>query len=310
MAMYSAYFDDSGHPDDSAYVAVAGCVADVNQWVHFEREWLQLLAPFQTKLFHAVDFEQRKPPFDNLTDVERRDFLRLLIGIIHRRVEKQISHIIPMDVYRLLNAKYIFAECYGYPYPSAARVCMAGVSEWANYYAIPDEQIKYFFENGAKHKGQIEWIAERDKLPIPLFPSKADAVPLQAADLIAWLQTKALNGSASALHRDLIERLERHPHDWSSLNYETGEALAKWAVIALRDPWFNYRGKIVTKDGKRKAIVHYWPKHKGKEPKVERKKLVLAEPLPPLSQCTEEEIAQSEILTAFARISRGLKPVS
>jgi len=49
MAMYSAYFDESGHPDDSRYLVVAGAVADVDQWVHFEREWISALAPLGTR---------------------------------------------------------------------------------------------------------------------------------------------------------------------------------------------------------------------------------------------------------------------
>ena len=46
MAMYSAFFDESGHPDDGTYLVVAGCVADVEQWVHFEREWKDALSPW------------------------------------------------------------------------------------------------------------------------------------------------------------------------------------------------------------------------------------------------------------------------
>ena len=45
MAMYSAYFDDSGHPDAGDRLIVAGGVAPVEQWVHFEREWRDALAP-------------------------------------------------------------------------------------------------------------------------------------------------------------------------------------------------------------------------------------------------------------------------
>jgi hypothetical protein len=38
MAMYSAFFDESGHPDDTLFLVVAGCVAEVGQWTEFERE--------------------------------------------------------------------------------------------------------------------------------------------------------------------------------------------------------------------------------------------------------------------------------
>src|SRR5690242_13173150 len=108
MALYSAYFDDSGHPDNARYLTVAGCVADDQQWVHFEREWLELLSRFNTRIFHAVDFEQGKAPFDRLTETERSEFLRLLIGIITRRAEKSFAHIIPINEYRSINERFVF----------------------------------------------------------------------------------------------------------------------------------------------------------------------------------------------------------
>jgi hypothetical protein len=76
MAMYSAYFDESGHPDDSAYVVVAGAIADVDQWVHFEREWKEALAPLNTSVFHAVDLEAGNPPFDNLNERQKTSYSR------------------------------------------------------------------------------------------------------------------------------------------------------------------------------------------------------------------------------------------
>jgi hypothetical protein len=51
--MYSAFFDESGHPDESEIMVVAGAVADVDQWVHFDREWREVLAPLGTHFFHA-----------------------------------------------------------------------------------------------------------------------------------------------------------------------------------------------------------------------------------------------------------------
>ncbi len=62
MSAFSAYFDESGHPDDSPYLVIAGGIAEVEQWAHFEREWTELLAPLGTKLFHAVDFHRRIQP--------------------------------------------------------------------------------------------------------------------------------------------------------------------------------------------------------------------------------------------------------
>ena len=92
VAMYSAHFDESGHPDDSQYLVVAGAVASVDQWVTFEREWLDALAPLGTRIFHAVDFDKGKPPFDHLTSRDAGILLDRLVDIACQKYrEKHIA---------------------------------------------------------------------------------------------------------------------------------------------------------------------------------------------------------------------------
>ena len=110
-----------------------------------------------------------------------------LVGIICRRVENTCAGSIDIKHFNIANAKYLLAEQYGYPYPSAARTCMGGVEEWAHNHSVDQKDVLFYFEDGAKHKGQIEWIAERDGLTIPAFRKKSEVIALQAGDLLAWL---------------------------------------------------------------------------------------------------------------------------
>src|SRR6266852_3977900 len=54
---YGAYFDASGHPDDSESLFVSGFVSTGEKWLKFEQEWNSLLsgygivAPFHMKEF-------------------------------------------------------------------------------------------------------------------------------------------------------------------------------------------------------------------------------------------------------------------
>jgi len=82
MAMYSAYFDESGAPDDGSYLVVSGAVSSTDQWLRFENEWTELLAPFGTKVFHIVDFDKRNKPFQNLTDTEANELFDNLVNVI------------------------------------------------------------------------------------------------------------------------------------------------------------------------------------------------------------------------------------
>ena len=147
---------------------VAGGVASVEQWVHFEREWKAALAPLGTEIFHAVDFDQRSPPFDQLDEKDARHLYDLLIGVICRRVFQTISCAVNLEEVNKLNRKFLFNEAFGFPYPTCARSCIGNVEEWAKKNEIPIDGVEFVFEDGAKNKGQILWIAERDRLSTPI----------------------------------------------------------------------------------------------------------------------------------------------
>src|SRR5271169_5029955 len=106
MAMYSAYFDESGHPDSGRYLVVAGAVADVRQWTHLEREWKGALRPLGISVFHAVDFAENRAPYNGLTGHERTNLLMLLVGIIRRRVARTIAVAVDLGQHRATNEKY------------------------------------------------------------------------------------------------------------------------------------------------------------------------------------------------------------
>lgn len=300
MAMCSAYFDESGHSELGPFVIVAGCVADVSQWEHFEREWLACLAPFNTRIFHAHEFDKGEPPFDKLSRSEGDDLFSRLVGIICRRVEKTYSQGIRLEQYRVINQKYIFAECYGYPYPAAARSCIGRVENWAEGHGISRTDLAVFFENGAKHRSQIEWLCERDKLQIPTFGEKSDYIPLQAADLIAWCHNSYLlkDGKVAARYESALDRLADVSNDWGIIDLEDPDKIPAILEIPLRNPDFNYKCTIVKRHGRRNAITHYWPKDKS-EPGLDRKKLVIPE-LPPLT--LEEILARTERYNASKKV--------
>jgi hypothetical protein len=109
MAMYTAYLDDSGHPDSGKYLVVAGAIADIRQWVHLEREWLEVLEPLGTEVFHATDFADRRPPYDRLGESEREKFLMSLVYIIRRRVERTISGAVNLEHHRAIDSGYVFS---------------------------------------------------------------------------------------------------------------------------------------------------------------------------------------------------------
>ena len=199
-----------------------------------------------------------------------------LARIIIRRVEKTISAAVDLDQHRVTNQKYIFSELFGFPYPQAARYCIGKIVQWAEKYSIPREEIAFFFENGAKHKGQIKWIAGRDGLPEPEFLNKA-RTPLQAGDLLAWSHNLFLTtGAVPDIYRRALDELSRSPNDWELIDMRDPDRIPTILEIPLRDPTYEYKHMIVRHNGVYRPVVRYWQKSQG-EPKIERRTLVLPE---------------------------------
>ena len=296
MAMYTAYFDESGHPDDDgAYLVVAGCVAETGQWDELEREWLEVLKPLGTRVFHTADFDCGAKPFDRLKEAQADELFARLIGIICRRINKSFSHVIPLGPYRAMNGKYLLGESYGFPYPAAARHCIFLVSEWAERHSIPPGEILHFFEDGAKHKGQLRWVALRDNQPEPNFKPKEEIVALQAADVLAWCSNLYLTKRANIKIRydRALARLSDVANEWGiSRAFDDIDELPAILHIPLRNPAYRYKCQILKHRGRKRAVVHYWPANRAIEPSVNKKTLVL--PDAPILNEAEIQSAKEE----------------
>jgi hypothetical protein len=92
---------------------------------------------------------------------------------------------------------------YGFPYPLAARSSIAAIELWAAKHSLNTREFLYFLEDGAKHKGQIQWMAERDRIPIPKLLEKVESVPLQVGDLLAWCHHSYLTSGRKLNNRYL-----------------------------------------------------------------------------------------------------------
>ena len=65
MAMFTAYFDESGTHGDSSNVVMGGYIAEVVQWTEFAREWSRMKAEEDVEIFHRVEMEHFRGEFEN-----------------------------------------------------------------------------------------------------------------------------------------------------------------------------------------------------------------------------------------------------
>jgi hypothetical protein len=131
--MYSIYYDDSGSPNDTLAVVVAGFVADDVQWREFERNWNDTLKQFGISLFHMREFAYSRGEFSRWKNhqsvksqrLEREAFLRQLVGNIILRARHSFGHAVLMDGYKAVNREFKLAEADLTPYALCGRTCVA-----------------------------------------------------------------------------------------------------------------------------------------------------------------------------------------
>src|SRR5579862_3541060 len=178
--MYTAYYDESGTHGDSLAVVVAGFVAPDKQWVEFERNWNDTLRQFGISLFHMRDFNHSLREFSKFKQdqKERQWFLRQPLSHIGLRVTYSVGHAILMADYRKANSVYALDDNFP-PYVLAGRTCVARINLWAERRAIPKQQIRHVFEDGADGKGLLRDRVLRDHEMKVSFEKKGGCVPLQ-----------------------------------------------------------------------------------------------------------------------------------
>lgn len=247
--MFTAYYDESGSPDAHA-VVVAGFVASDEQWKEFERNWNHSLRRFGISRFHAVEFAQSVGEFakwkghEKHPDLraERQWFLRQLLAHIKLRARFCCSHVVRMVDYRKVNGVYFLDAVQ--PYALCGRTAVKSVAEWVDRNRLSEAQVQHVFEDGAKHKGFLQKRLIKDKGFEPIFKKKDEAVPLQAADLLAYETLVGIRGIFERGVTDFddlrypLRMLDDVPHrmiDWGTYSEKDLENFCVSAQIPRRD---------------------------------------------------------------------------
>jgi hypothetical protein len=231
---FIGYFDDGGHPDNEEVVLVAGWIGTEEQWSLFEKEWKKALADAgipEERGFHATDFESpRCKDYSGWTKHQKDCFRDRLINLACTRTRMSFATLIPMYDYKMVNEEVALEECIGKPYAVAGRIIGKQLNEWRAEYNKTNVSIVTVFENGTKHKGDLMDLLARDGFDPPVFREKQAAVPLQAADLLAW---EYFNGFKTGRIRPSLNRIFEHPNQ---RGIYTAENMLRTCEIAKAPP--------------------------------------------------------------------------
>ena len=207
--MLTAYFDESGTEQRSPYYVVAGYVGKDEQWARFSDEWRGVLSRYGIDFFHMTDFENRQKQFRSLKKDERQCMLNSLTTFMRLRTLAAFPGVVLKSDYdEAIPAAH--REEIGRPYHICASICMKSLGQWAEKHGH-QEPITYVFEKGAEHSGDVleahtkalkdPKMRSKFRLGELRFADKREAIPLQAADILAYEVWKDTCNKASGSPR-------------------------------------------------------------------------------------------------------------
>jgi hypothetical protein len=199
IAMFQAYFDDSGTNADSE-IAVAACYISTNRgWDEFTAEWDEARWQEGFEAFHMAEFvaprEHNHQPFCKWDDTKKDHVYGRLAKIINDNKRIGIASAVPKRAYdsvpeRIRN--YHGREHYTF----AVRMCLLRIAAWRESSGISlPMQYVFDWEMGRKRK-EIEniwnnmhesWEKRFGIEPEGYsFQRRHQFKPLQSADILAW----------------------------------------------------------------------------------------------------------------------------
>jgi hypothetical protein len=198
VAVLKAYMDETGTHDGSPVVAVGAYIAKPTVWAKWTKDWnaAKRRVPVGHKpinVFHAVDCANREEEFEGWDRPDRDAFVIQLLPVLAKHSLVGCAIGIHMDAFAKAMAPHPeLREMFGTPYAACFQwVVQTIISKMEECGA--DERIAFFHEAN-DYKGEalnaFDWIDKhrrKSRQSISFaFGSKADYVPLQAADTLAY----------------------------------------------------------------------------------------------------------------------------
>lgn len=193
VAFANVYFDESGTHNDSRMMGMAGYWFDADQARKFSRDWSKELERFGLSSAHQTDCALGFGEYRAMSKSERVNVQRSLILHIKRRSKFSIAVCVDQALYNTIFSDIPFAPS---AYSFLLLLCVNKIAEeiqWRNYRG----RVTYFFEAGhadAREANKfMNFMASNVRKDVDTFRyaghgfvDKRDALPLQAADMLAW----------------------------------------------------------------------------------------------------------------------------
>jgi Protein of unknown function (DUF3800) len=204
MSFWRAYFDESGK--DEAVLVVAGYLANDTVWRKFIKKWNKpLTKDGRTVISHATDLEGGRGDFTiekGWSDDRRAIVREKLISVLESNLTLGVYTAVVVDDYeRMITGAR--REHFGTPYDFCVRNCLRHISIICQEIRQP-HPVAYIVERGGGKQRHLREAFDNEfnneltqklfRLGSLVFETKERAVPLQAADMLAYYTWNTLNG--------------------------------------------------------------------------------------------------------------------
>ncbi len=219
MLMLRFPLDESGDGFDpnERVVAVAGCIAPLQNWLDFDAPWKAVLDKFHVKASHLKDVMHSRREFEGWDEATRNSFLAALVSVIE-------DHIVPSGGFigiampSSVKARE-YSKMFDLYYP-CLMMCLSWAATKMNQSGLPpEEKLEVILDrrSGYEHwrAPYLDGMAEDDPIVSPRLgtivtnASYIDVRPLQAADLVAYSLTLHIKNLVYRKHEShwLMRRL-------------------------------------------------------------------------------------------------------
>ncbi|WP_373503738.1 DUF3800 domain-containing protein [Aestuariivirga sp.] len=190
MALFHAYFDDSGKDGRFPIQVIAGYVALPKNARALEIRWRQALQKYDLPYFHMVDCAQGTKTFKGRSREQSSEAIKHFIGIIRQHVSLGFAFATPLH-------RYKFESTIGKPYKFCAEMILAYMFQELDRHFGSQYRILFHYEAGHQDGAEALRSFSLDKGSQTRkgsasfsFVSKSDSGMIQAADILAWQYSK------------------------------------------------------------------------------------------------------------------------
>lgn len=200
-AKHVAYIDDSEGSRSRRFLLLAACVAERSRWDGFNEDWKQILdAEPRISAFHMREARNRSGSFDGWKQIDVDLKVIALTEVIVRLNPYVVTCFVDVEDHKktigetIADLRNPFSTCF-----TAMVVSLARMQRELRI----DTPVDYVFdEKGDAGNEALLWYGATKEAvepalqPLmgktPVFSSDEEALPLQAADLVAWRHRRIL----------------------------------------------------------------------------------------------------------------------